>query len=412
MNGAAEDASSAAARRFLSNAAGLPADRPEGVRPVVAAMPFSRIGQVAMSALGDPSVIPLWFGEGDLPTPSFICEAAAAALRAGQTFYTFKRGIPELRRTIAEYLSGLYAKPVTEERVIVTSSGMSGIMFMCQALVEPGDNVVIVSPVWPNIHDAATVLGGEAREVALDARAEGGWRLDLARLMAACDARTRAVFVNSPGNPTGWMMNREEAAELLAFTRKRGIWLVADEVYARLVYDGRRAAPSLLDHAEPEDRVVVINSFSKAWAMTGWRLGWLVAPKEIQDVADKLVEFNTSCAPPFLQQAGITAIRDGEEFVAEMVARCRRGRDLLIQGLQRFRRVHVAAPEGAFYAFCRVDGVSDSLAFAKEILARCKVGVAPGAAFGQGGEGYLRFCFASAPERLAGALERLEPMLG
>ena len=229
--------------------------------------------------------------------------------------------------------------------------------------------------------------------------------------MAACDARTRAVFVNSPGNPTGWMMRQGEQAELLAFIRQRGLWLIADEVYGRLVYDGARAAPSLLDLAEPEDRVVVINSFSKTWAMTGWRLGWLVAPKEIQDIADKVVEFNTSGAPTFLQHAAVTAIEQGEGFVAEMVARCRTGRDLLVQGLRRFPRVHVAPPDGAFYAFCRVDGVSDSLAFAKEVLARCKVGVAPGAAFGAGGEGHLRFCFASAPARLGAALERLEPML-
>ena len=386
-------------------------ERPDGVRPIVAAMPFSKIGQVAMAGLGDPDVVPLWFGESDLPTPGFICEAAAAALKAGHTFYTFKRGIPELRQTIARYLTGLYAKRVAAERVIITSSGMSGIMFMGQALIEPGDNFVILSPVWPNINDAVTVLGGEARAVTLAPTEAGGWRLDLDRLMAACDARTRAVFVNSPGNPTGWMMRRVEQEELLAFTRERGLWLIADEVYGRLVYDGARAAPSLLDLAEPEDRVVVINSFSKTWAMTGWRLGWLVAPKEIQDIADKVVEFNTSGAPTFLQHAAVTAIEQGEGFVAEMVARCRTGRDLLVQGLKRFPRVHVAPPDGAFYAFCRVDGVSDSLAFAKEVLTRCKVGVAPGAAFGAGGEGHLRFCFASAPARLAAALERLEPML-
>ncbi|HYM03164.1 MAG TPA: pyridoxal phosphate-dependent aminotransferase [Stellaceae bacterium] len=408
-----EDIAAAEARRFLA-AVGerASADRPAGVRPLIAALPFSKIGQVAMPALGDPGVIPLWFGESDVPTPGFICDAAATALRAGETFYTFKRGVPELRRTIARYLTGLYAKPVASERIIVTSSGMSGIMLMCQALVEPGDNIVIVSPVWPNINDAVTVMGGEARAVALSPATSGGWRLDIDRLMAACDARTRAIFVNSPNNPTGWTMRRDEAVALLAFTRRRGFWLIADEVYGRLVYDGTAAAPSLLDLAEPEDRVVVVNSFSKAWAMTGWRLGWLVAPKEIQDVADTLVELNTSGAPTFLQHAGIAAIRDGEGFVAEMLACCRRGRDLLVNGLQRFPRVDVAAPDGAFYAFCRVDGLTDSLGFAKEILARAKVGVAPGSAFGLGGEGHLRLCFASAPERLSQALERLGPMLG
>jgi aspartate/methionine/tyrosine aminotransferase len=386
-------------------------ERPNGLRPIVEAMPFSKIGQVAMAGLGDPAVIPLWFGESDLPTPAFIGEAAARALGAGHTFYTFKRGIPELRQAIAGYLARLYRRPMSAERVIVTSSGMSGIMFMAQALIEAGDNMVVLSPVWPNINDAVTVLGGEARAVALAPTEAGGWRLDLERLMAACDERTRAIFVNSPGNPTGWTMRREEQAELLVFARRRGLWLVADEVYGRIVYTGEAAAPSFLDLAEPEDRVVVINSFSKSWAMTGWRLGWLVAPKPIQDVADKIVEFNTSGAPTFLQHAAVTAITEGEDFIAAMVERCRIGRDLLVQGLQRFPRVRVAAPDGAFYAFARIEGMSDSLAFAREVLARAKVGVAPGAAFGLGGEGHLRLCFASAPERLAAALDRLAPML-
>ena len=386
-------------------------ERSAGVRPIVEAMPFTKIGQVAMAGMGDPDVIALWYGESDLPTPGFICDAAAAAMRQGHTFYTFKRGIPELRQAIATYLTGLYAMPVAAERVIVTSSAMSGIMLMAQALIEAGDNMVILSPVWPNIADAVTVLGGEARAVALVPTEAGGWRLDLARLMAACDARTRAIFINSPGNPTGWMMRRDEQQALLEFTRRRGLWLIADEVYGRILYTGASAAPSLLDLAAPEDRVAVVNSFSKSWAMTGWRLGWLVAPREIQEVADKLVEFNTSCAPPFLQRAAVTAITEGEGFIAEMVARCRTGRDLLVQGLQRFPRLRVAAPEGAFYAFAAVEGVSDSLAFAKDVLARVKVGVAPGSAFGPGGEGYIRFCFASAPARLAAALDRLEPVL-
>jgi aspartate/methionine/tyrosine aminotransferase len=386
-------------------------DRPNGLRAIVERMPFSKIGQVAMAGLGDPDVIPLWFGESDLATPRFIGDAAAAALAAGHTFYTFKRGIPELRQAIARYLGALYRTPIGVERIIVTSSGMSGIMLMAQALVEPGDNVVILSPVWPNINDAVTVLGGEARAVALRAAGDGGFHLDLARLMDACDAGTRAIFVNSPGNPTGFVMSGAEQQALLAFARRRGIWLIADEVYGRIVFDGARVAPSFLTLAEPEDRLVVINSFSKAWAMTGWRLGWLVAPQPVQEVADKIVEFNTSGAPTFLQHAAVAAIDEGEGFVAEMVERCRVGRDVLVPGLRRFPRVRVALPGGAFYAFARIDGVGDSLAFAKEILARAKVGVAPGAAFGLGGEGHLRLCFASAPARLEAALERLAPLL-
>jgi len=332
-------------------------DRPTGLRPLVERMPFSKIGQVAMAGLGDPEVIPLWFGESDVPTPRFIGAAVAAALAAGHTFYTFKRGIPELRQAIARYLGALYGRPVSAERVIVTSSGMSGIMFMCQALIEPGDNLVILSPVWPNINDVVTVMGGEPRAVALVPAGDGGFRLDLEALMAACDGKTRAIFVNSPGNPTGFIMSGEEQLALLDFARRRGLWLIADEVYGRIVFDGARIAPSFLAVAEPEDRLVVINSFSKAWAMTGWRLGWLVAPKPVQDVADKIVEFNTSGAPTFLQHAAVAAIEQGEGFVAEMVERCRVGRDLLVQGLRRFPRVSVALPGGGFYAFARIDGL-------------------------------------------------------
>jgi aspartate aminotransferase len=363
-----------------------------------------------MPAFGDPDVVPLWFGEGDLPTPAFICEAAAEAMRRGETFYTFKRGIPQLRAALARYLTGLYAKPVESERVAVTSSGMNAIMLVAQAIVDPGDNVVVISPVWPNINAVIGIMGGEAKPVAMRPTAEGGWTLDLDAVFAACDARTRAIFVNSPGNPTGWMMSAEEAASLLDFTRRRGLWLMSDEVYHRIVYD-RRAAPSLLDLAEPEDRVVVLNSFSKAWAMTGWRLGWMVAPQEMLSVVDKLIEFNTSGSPTFLQHAAVTAIERGEPLIAEIVERCRLGRDLLIRGLSRFSRVRVAPPQGAFYAFCRVDGCTDSFALARQIVSGVKVGVAPGIAFGPAGEGHLRLCFAASTQRLAQALDRLAKVL-
>lgn len=401
---------SEARQRSASSAVPFP-QRPLGVRPAVVALPQSKIAEVSAVGIGDPAIVPLWFGEGDLPTPAFICDAAVASLRRGETFYTHKRGIPELRQTIAEYLSRLHAKPVGAGRVAVTSAGMSAIMLAAQTLVEPGDNVVIVTPVWPNINAAVEALGGSVREVALTAQHNGGWRLDLDRLIARCDGSTRAIFVNSPSNPTGWVMQGADIAALLDFARRRGIWLMCDEVYERYVYD-RPVAPSVLDVAEPEDRVIVINSFSKSWAMTGWRLGWMVASEAIHPVLDKLIEFNTSGAPTFLQPAAIAAIREGEAFVKEMVERSRAGRDIIIDGLQRFSRVRVARPQGAFYAFFAVEGMTDSLGFAKEIVRRCKVGLAPGAAFGAAGEGHLRLCFASSPERLHEALERLRPMLG
>lgn len=380
------------------------------VRDAINALPTSRIAEISALGMGDPEVVALWYGEGDLPTPQFIGDAAAEALRAGDTFYTYKAGLPELRHTIADYLTGLYAAPVGMERIAVTSSGMTALMIVAQALIDPGDNFVIVAPIWPNIAAAVSIMGGEPRLVSLDPAPGGGWRLDLDRLMAACDGRTKGIFVNSPSNPTGWMATAEEIAALTALARQRGLWIVADEVYGRIVY-GNRVAPSFLAEAEPGERLIVVNSFSKSWAMTGWRLGWMVLPPDLLPTVEKLIEFNTSGSPTFLQRAAIVAIRDGEPFIRSFVARCRDAREAAVAALQSCRRVDIARPEGAFYAFPRIDGVTDSVAFAKEVLAKTKIGLAPGSAFGPMGEGHLRICFARSPEAIATAVERLRPML-
>jgi aspartate aminotransferase len=380
------------------------------LRRAIADLQTSRIAEISALGFGDPDVVPLWYGEGDLPTPDFISEAASAALSRGETFYTHKAGIPELRETIAQYLTGLYARPVGIERVAVSSSGMTALMIVTQALIDPGDNLVIIAPIWPNIAAATSIMGGEPRLVSLDPLPGGGWRLDFQKIMAACDERTRGIFVNSPSNPTGWMASSEEIAALLDFARERGLWIVADEVYGRIVY-GNQVAPSFLAAAAPEDRLIVVNSFSKSWAMTGWRLGWMVIPPDLLPTIEKLIEFNTSGSPTFLQHAAVAAIRDGEPFIQSFVTRCRASREAAVAALQSCGRVAIARPEGAFYAFFRVDGVEDSTAFAKELLARTKVGLAPGSAFGPMGEGCLRLCFARAPEAIAAAVERLRPML-
>jgi aspartate/methionine/tyrosine aminotransferase len=388
----------------------MPVAEPMDVRAAIRDLAGSRIAEISALGMGDPAVIPLWYGEGDLPTPDFIGAAATAALEAGHTFYTYKAGLPELRGAIAGYLTGLHARPTGAERIVVSSSGMTALMLVTQALIDPGDNLVIIAPVWPNIAAAVSIMGGAARRVALDPVPGGGWRLDVERLFAACDARTRGIFVNSPSNPTGWMISATEIAALMEFARRRGLWLIADEVYSRIVY-GNRPAPSFLDHAWPEDRLIVVNSFSKNWAMTGWRLGWMVVPPDLLPVMEKLVEFNTSGSPTFLQHAAIVAIREGEPFITRFVARCRAARDVAIDALQACRRVEVARPEGAFYAFLRVDGMTDSVAFARETLARTKIGLAPGSAFGPAGEGYLRLCFARDPQIIAAAVDRLRAVL-
>jgi aspartate aminotransferase len=372
-------------------------------------MTGSRIRAVSESAFGKTGLIPLWFGESDRVTPPFVNEAAKRALDDGRTFYTPNRGIPELREAVAGYISRLRKRSIDIENVTITASGVNAIMLVMQTLVEAGDNVVLVTPLWPNCADAVTALGGEARRASL-IPVNGGWKLDLDRLFDACDDRTRAIFVNSPGNPTGWMAKEDDLRAILDFCRKRRIWAIADEVYERLVYD-RAVSPSLLDIARPDDPVISINSFSKAWCMTGWRLGWVVAPAGYGDTLGKVIEFNMSAATSFVQHAGLAAIREGEGFVAEIVEQYRQARDLVTQRLGGMRRVRMARPDAAFYAFFQVDGMADSLTFAKEIVAKSGVGLAPGIAFGPEGEGWLRLCFATSQKRLSEALDRLEPAL-
>jgi aspartate aminotransferase len=384
-------------------------DRPPLIRPEISDLADSKIVEVWKLGFTVPDVIGLWVGEGDQPTPSFICDAALASLQAGETFYTQKRGIPELRQALVDYHRELYGVSLADERIAVTSAGMNAMMLIMQAIVSPGDNVVVVTPVWPNLAATIEIMSGEVRELALEAT-PAGWRLDLDRLFAACDNRTRAIYVASPGNPTGWVMPAEQQQAVLDFCRKRGLWVVADEVYARLIYD-RKVAPSFLSLAAPDDRLFVVNSFSKTWAMTGWRVGWLIMPAGLAPIFDKLMEYNTSGGQTFLQRGCVAAIRQGEGFVAETVARYRAARDLVMQRLGGMRRVRATRPEAAFYVMLHVDGMEDALHFAQRLVHEAKVGLAPGSAFGAGGEGFLRLCFACSLPRLSEAMDRLQKVL-
>jgi aspartate aminotransferase len=373
----------------------------------IAGLPETPISEVAMSVFGDPDVVPLWFGEGDLVTPDFVSDAAAKGLQAGETFYTWQRGIPDLRAALSAYTERLYGIKCPVGRISVTTGGMQAILLACQILLDPGDNIVIVSPIWPNITSATKLMRGEPRYVALDRKADGGWKLDLQKVFDTVDERTRAIFVNSPGNPTGWTMTSDEQRALLDFARKRGLWIMADEVYARLIYT-RPVAPSFLELAQPDDPVLVLNSFSKPWAMTGWRIGWLTHPAALGDQFAKLVQINTSGVPHFLQRGAVAALEKGDDFVNGMVERCRAGGELVFQRLSAQPRVKIARPEAAFYAFFEVDGVTDTMAFCKKLAKEYKVGLAPGEAFGPGGQGNVRLCFASGAERLSKGLDRIE----
>src|SRR5215475_5268782 len=365
------------------------------------------IAEVAMTVFGDPNVVPLWFGEGDLVTPQFVREAAAQGLQAGETFYTWQRGIPELRAALGTYTERLYGIKCPVDRISVTTGGMQAILLSCQILLDPGDNIVIVSPIWPNISSATRLMRGEPRYVALDRSPDGVFSLDLQKVFDAVDGRTRAIFVNSPGNPTGWTMTSDEQRAMLDFARKRGIWVMADEVYARLIYT-RPVAPSFLEHAGPDDPLIVLNSFSKPWAMTGWRIGWLTHPAALGDQVAKLVQINTSGVPAFLQRGAVAALEKGDAFITEMVERCRAGRELVFQRLSAQPRVTIARPEAAFYNFFSIDGVTDTMGFCKTLAKQYKVGLAPGEAFAAGGQGNIRLCFASGAEQLSRGLDRIE----
>ncbi len=390
------------------------------MRATMQALPGSKIREVANAGLGRGDVLAFWFGESDEVTPEPIRQAAADSLLRGETFYSHNLGLPELRQAIARYASGLHG-PVAVDRVAVTSSGVTALMLAMQWLLSPGDELVAVVPVWPNLTAQPLILGAQVRRVALRPHA-GAWRLDLDELLAAVTPHTRVLLVNAPTNPTGWTLTAAEQTALLAHCRRTGTWIVADEVYERLYYGGSpgQAAPSFLDQAQHGDRLVVAQSFSKSFLMTGWRLGWLVLPEADSaagtgalDTMGKLLEFNSSCTPVFVQQGGLAALAMADELVPRVAAHMRSCRDRLLDGLEGLPGVTVARPPGGMYAFFRIEGQGDSLALAKRLVAENGLGLAPGAAFGEEGEGWLRWCFASRdPARLDAGLVKLRAALG
>lgn len=377
------------------------------MRQVIADLSASRIREVANAGLGREDVLAFWFGESDEVTPASVRAAAQASIEAGETFYAHNLGLPALREALAAYISSLH-RPLGADRVAVTSSGVSALMLAQQALVDAGDEVVAVVPVWPNLTAQPAILGARVRRVSLHPR-HGAWTLDLDELLAAITPATRVLIVNAPNNPTGWTLRRDEIEAILAHCRRTGTWIVSDEVYERLYFaDGAVAAPSFLDVAEPEDRLLVVHSFSKSFLMTGWRLGSLVAPASMIEQLGKLIEFNTSCAPVFVQRAGLAALAAAPVAVPALQAHLRHCRDTLVSALKDLPRVDLALPAGAMYAFFRVDGEDDSLAFAKRLVHDHGLGLAPGVAFGDEAQGWLRWCFASQhPQRLLQGVERL-----
>jgi len=380
------------------------------IREEIAALELTGISRVAATAMHDPDVIPLWFGESDLVTPAFIRDAAKQALDEGRTFYNYPRGILSLREALQRYHDRVYGIDLHADRISVVGSTMLSVVTALQCLAARGDEVILIGPYWPNVRYACTTLGAGHVDVRL-AEGDGRWHLDLDAVQRAITPRTRAIYVNSPSNPTGWVMTRTGQEALLELCHRHGLGLIADEVYHRNVLTGIDPAPSFLQLAGPDEPVFVLNGFSKAWAMTGWRLGWMVHPQSLVKQMAVLAECNNTGATVFAQYGGIAALEGGEPFLAEFNARCRHNRDLVMDLLGTHPRVHLLRPEGAFYAFPRIAGVTDSLAFARRVLAEVKVGIAPGYTFGVGNEDHVRLCFAIATDRIEDALGRLISVL-
>jgi len=378
-------------------------------RAAVRALSASKIRELYNEGLGNPNVLPFWVGEPDEPTPDFIRKAGSASIAAGELFYTHNLGIPELREALAAYISRLHRKTASEQ-IAVTTAGVNALMVASQLLIDPADRVVQVTPLWPNLQEIPKILGASVQTVPLEFSASG-WTLPLQKLIEALKPGTRALYLNSPNNPTGWTVSKDELKAILEHCRRHGIWIFSDDAYERLYYGEEGIAPSLLDISSDEDRLISANTFSKSWLMTGWRLGWLVVPGSLTADLGKLIEYNTSCAPVFVQRAGIAAVKEGEPVIARTRYRFRKARDFLVSELKGIPKIEAALPSGTMYVFFKVDGVQDSLAFCKQLVREVGLGLAPGSAFGPEGEGFVRWCFAASEDKLADGVARLKKFL-
>jgi len=359
-------------------------------------------------------VLRLYFGESNLPTPEYIKRAANRALADGYTFYTENAGLPSLRRALADNycrLHGVFLDPAAE--IVVTASGVQALNLGIRCVLNPGDEALVLTPAWPNGSSSIMMANATVRQVPQPLTG-GRYTVEFDALEAAVTPRTRLLLYTSPSNPLGWVATDEEQQGLLDFARRHGLWLMADEVYDRLYYAGDElGAPvaSILRRATRDDAVMVVHSFSKTYCMTGWRVGWLVARRDLAEKATQLNEFIISHAPTFAQKAAETALAEGEGELRSMLQRLKQNRDLCLDALRGLPGVTVPTPDGAFYLFPRVEGMTDSFAFCRKLLEETRVGLAPGVAFGAGGEGSFRICYAAERSILEPAMERLTKFL-
>jgi len=385
-------------------------------RPEATTAPASGIVEVFNYGQGRQGLMPLWVGEGDLPTADNITQAAQRSLAGGETFYVAQRGHPDFRKAVARMMARVYGTPFAgdkgafeAERFFATVGGMHALQLAIRIVAGVGDEAIVLTPAWPNFSGALTISGARTVEVPLEfAAIESGfrWRLDFERLKAAVTGKTRAIVVNTPANPTGWTATLDELRAILALARRHGLWIVADEIYGRFYYAGPRA-PSFHDVMDEDDRILFVNTFSKNWAMTGWRAGWLEAPPALGQTIENMIQYSTSGAPLFVQRGAIEALDNGEDFVALQRARAEAGRAALCATLGGLDRLRFAAPEGSFYLFLSVVGEEDTRKLAFKLVDEAGVGLAPGRAFGTGGEAFLRLCFARDPADIAEAARRI-----
>ncbi len=379
------------------------------MRPAIQQLQASKIRELANAGLGRSDVLPFWFGESDEVTPEFIRQAAIDSLQAGETFYAHNLGLPELRESISIEMNKRHGQSIASERIAVTSGGVNALMLAMQALVDAGDEVLVVTPVWPNLTAQPQILGADLRTISLEP-AKGKWELPLEKLLNSITSNTRLLVLNSPNNPTGWTLNRQEQQAILDKCRSTETWILADEVYESLFFleSQNHCAPSFLDIATQDDRLVIAHSFSKSFLMTGWRLGWLVMPPNMTEHMGKLIEFNTSCASTFVQRAGLIALQRAEEVTPRVVAHMRSCRDTLAQALSGVSQIEFALPDGGMYLFLRLPEGWDDFHIAKRLVAEAGLGLAPGSAFAPEAQGWLRWCFASKElDRLVLGAQRL-----
>jgi len=377
-------------------------------------VPQSRIRELADIAMKMDDVLKLYFGESNIPTPEYIKRAAAKALEDGYTFYTENAGLPGLRQDLADYyrrMQDVDLDPRSE--IVVTASGVQALNVTIRCVLNPGDEAVVLTPAWPN--SAANIWMDNAIPMEIPLLLRGDhYAVDFDSLEAAVTPRTRLLVYTSPSNPLGWVATEDEQEKLLEFSRRYNLWLLADEVYERLYYRSTELgvpAPSILRKASRDDAVIVSQSFSKTYCMTGWRIGWLVARRDVGQKATQLNEFIISHPASFIQRAAQTALAQGEEELRSMIVRLRENRDFCLAALRRMPGVTVPSPDGAFYLFPKIEGLTDSFAFCRKLLEETHVGLAPGVAFGAGGEGSVRICYAAEQEILEQAMERLDGFL-